>query len=324
MFRLFIASYLLFALSCPMLAQTMPRRQILVADSSQKRIAIVDESGELAWQASIGPLHDLHLLDNGHILFQQDWTTIVEVDPTTDEVVWNYETSRNPTQPPTRVEIHAFQRLDNGLTMIAESGFPRIIEVDRDGTIQHELVLPIDAPRPHHDTRLVRKLPSGNYLVCHEHLGRVTEYQADGEVVWDYEVPLFGRSAAKGHGLEAFGNQAFAALRLTNGNTLISTGNGHGVIEVTPQKEIVWQLEQNDLDGIQLAWTTTLQQLPNGNLILGNCHAGPENPQVIELTRDKQVVWTFEDFVNFGNALTNSQVLTMNGERVVAKAGVDR
>ena len=53
----------------------------------------------------------------------------------------------------------------------------------------------------------------------------------------------------------------------------------------------------------------TLQPLPNGNLIFGNCHAGPDNPQIIEVTRDKKVVWSFKDFQRFGNALSNSVVL---------------
>ena len=91
--------------------------------------------------------------------------------------------------------------------------------------------------------------------------------------------------------------------------TLISTGNGHAVIEVTPDKNIVWAVHQNDLPGITLAWVTTLQVLPNGNIVIGNCHAGPDNPQVIEVTRDKKVVWTFKDMKNFGNSTTNSQVL---------------
>ena len=43
---------------------------------------------------------------------------------------------------------------------------------------------------------------------------------------------------------------------------------------------------------------TTLHVLPNGNLIVGNCHAGPDNPQLFEVTRDKKVVWTFKDFTD--------------------------
>jgi len=42
---------------------------------------------------------------------------------------------------------------------------------------------------------------------------------------------------------------------------------------------------------------------------VGNCHAGPNNPQIFEITRDKKVVWQFNEFKTFGNGLACSQVL---------------
>lgn len=305
-------------------AQETPRHSFLCADSSAKRLAIIDEDGKTAWEMKIGPLHDLHMLENGHVLAQTDWTHIVEVDTSTDTIVWQYDASQSPDNANRKVEVHAFQRLPNGNTMIAESGAARIIEVDSSGKVVHQIRLKVAAPHPHRDTRLVRQLENGNYLVCHEGDGMLREYTRDGQEVWNYPVPLFGRKPADGHGPEAFGNQCFSALRLANGNTLLTTGNGHSVLEVTPSKEIVWQLEPADLPGITLAWVTTLQQLPNGNLVLGNCHAGEENPQIIEINRDKQVVWQFRDFQRFGNSLTNTQILTTNGAKIVAVLGRDR
>ncbi|MCR9118443.1 MAG: PQQ-binding-like beta-propeller repeat protein [bacterium] len=293
-------------------------RSFIAADSSKKKIAIVDESGKTTWEYSIGPLHDLHQLANGNLLFQTNWTRVVEVDPKTDKVVWEYDSAKSPENKGRRIEVHAFQRLDNGLTMIVESGASRIVEVDADGKIQHKIDLKVSKPHQHRDTRLVRKLASGNYLVCHEGDGAVREYNAKGDVVWEYGVPLNGNQPRPGHGVDAFGNQCFAAVRLANGNTLISTGNGHGVIEVTPEKEIVWSLSQNELPGIQFAWVTTLEVLPNGNYVIGNCHAGPKNPQIIEINREKEVVWSCHDFETFGNALTNTKILTINGKPVGA------
>jgi hypothetical protein len=80
-------------------------------------------------------------------------------------------------------------------------------------------------------------------------------------------------------------------------------------LEVTPKKEIIWKVEQNDLPGITLAWVTRVERLPNGNTMIGNCHAGPDNPQFIEVTPDKKVVWTFKDFTNFGNSTPVQAVL---------------
>lgn len=317
---IFILGFLLASVP----AQDKVTHQFLTADSSKNRIAIIDQNGETRWESKVGPLHDLHQLENGNLLFQRNWTTVVEVDPKTDKVVWQYDSATANGNKGKKVEVHAFQRLKNGRTMIAESGVSRIIEVDTDGKIQHEFSLQVDKPHPHKDTRLARKLDSGNYLVCQEGDGKVKEYDAQGNVVWEYEVPLFGKDRVRGHGLKAFGNQCFSALRTDDGNTLIATGNGHSVIEVTPEKKIIWKLTQNELKDIQLAWVTTLQLLPNGNLVIGNCHAGPKNPQIIEINRKKEVVWTFHDFERFGNATTNTQILTTNGKDVEATLGTQR
>lgn len=284
-------------------------RRVLAADSSVGRIALVAEDGRLEWTYPIKDIHDLHLLPNGNVLFQTTWTRVVEIDPSSNEIVWEYDAARAAGAEDRRVQIHAFQRLPDGVTMVAESGTARLVEVDAEGVIQRQIKLQVDHPDAHHDTRLVRKLDDGNYLVAQEGDGVVREYDGAGVVVWEYDVPLFGRKPRGGHSSSAWGNAVFAALRLANGNTLISTGNGHGVIEVTKEKQIVWRLTQNELPGVSLAWVTTLQVRPNGNIVLGNCHAGPENPQIIEITRDKEIVWSYQDFDHFGNSLSNSQVI---------------
>jgi hypothetical protein len=219
------------------------------------KLAIVDAQGQVEWEMPWGAIHDIHVLKDGHILVQQGAAKVAEIDRTTKAVVWSYDSATQNGNAGKRVEVHAFQPLDDGRLMIAESGVARIIEVDRQGTLLKEVELKVEHPNPHTDTRLARKLATGNYLVCHEGVGTVREYNGDsGEVVWEYEVPLFGQQPAAGHGPEAFGNKCFAAVRLANGNTLISTGNGHGVLEVTPDKKIVWQINQRDLPGITLAW----------------------------------------------------------------------
>jgi outer membrane protein assembly factor BamB len=308
---------LLWLMSATLLrAEEAPHRKLLCADSSKGRIAIIDASGKTAWEYKIGPLHDLQMLPNGNVLFQTNWTRLVEIDPQTNKVVWEYDCAKNNGNAGKPLEVHAFQRLENGFTMIAESGVSRIIEVDSAGKLQQEIKLSVKKSHPHTDTRLVRKTKAGTYLVCHEGEGLVREYNAKGETVWEYPVPLFDKKPQGGHGPEGFGNKCFSAVRLENGNTLIGTGNGHSVIEVTPQKEIVWSLHQNDLRGIQLAWVTTLQVLPSGNIVIGNCHAGDKNPQVIEVNREKQVVWKFHDFSRFGNAFTNTQILAVDGKEI--------
>jgi hypothetical protein len=82
------------------------------------------------------------------------------------------------------------------------------------------------------------------------------------------------------------------------------------VVEVTPEKKVVWEIK-GKVPGtnIELKWMTCLQEMDNGNFIVGNCHAGPDNPQIFEITRDKKVVWEFNEFELVGNGLACWQVL---------------
>ena len=53
--------------------------------------------------------------------------------------------------------------------------------------------------------------------------------------------------------------------------------------------------------------------LPNGNYVIGNCHAGPDQPLLIELEpKTKRVVWTLDRFEDFGNNVSNSQILGLD------------
>ena len=300
----------LFSLLTVTLHSAPPERLVIGAEGG-KGLAILDtaDGNKVLWHRPLGAVHDLHLLPDFTLLTQDGWPRVIQVD-LSKNLVWDYDAATvNSKEDNGKVEVHAYQRLANGNTIIVESGPGRIIEVTPWKEIIREVALQVSKPSAHSGTRLVRQLENGHFLVAHEADQIVKEYDAAGTVIWEFPIPLFGKNPAGGHGPEAFGGKCFAAIRLKNGNTLISTGNGHSLLEVTPGKEIVWKLEQNDLPGITLAWVTTVEELGNGNLRFGNCHAGPENPQIIEITKDKGVVWTFNDFKTFGNGLANTLVI---------------
>lgn len=324
MIRILILCICTAAINVGSLLASPPKHRFIASDSSKQRIAIISEDGSTEWEMKIGPLHDLHVLPNGNILMQTSWTQIVEVEPKTKKTVWEYNSAKQNGNEGKKIEVHAFQRLANNSTMIAESGASRLLNLNASGELISQISLRVSKSHPHRDTRLVRQIANGNFLVCHEGDGIVKEYLSNGEIGWEFPIPLFGRVPSNGHGPDGYGNQCFCAIRLKNGNTLISTGNGHRVIEVTSSKEIVWQLTNEDLPGIELAWLTSLQVLPNNNIVITNCHAGEKNPQLIEVTRDKKIVWTFQDFKRFGNSLTNSQILSTDGVEIEAQPGTDR
>lgn len=287
-----------------------PQYRVLGQDNNH--VAIVGKDGAVEWEVECKyNSHDIHLLPNGNLLLHTGPATVTEMTPKKD-IVWKYEAKPKEGYKG-RIEVHSFQRLEDGNTMVAESGNRRIVEVDKDGKIVKEFALTVKNPDPHRDTRMVRKLATGNYLVCHEGDGCVREYDPMGKVVWEYKLDLGGRPRSNGHGPEGHGIEVFGALRLANGNTVIAGGNNNRVLEVDKDSKMVWSIEQKELSGITLAWVTTLHALPNGNLIVGNCHAGPDNPQLFEVTRDKKVVWTFKNHKVFGNSMAAAQVLDLKG-----------
>jgi hypothetical protein len=311
----FLLSLVALTLALPAVAAVAadpPKYRVLAQDKG--KVAIVGPDGKVEWEVECKyNSHDIHLLPNGNLLLHTAAATVTEMTPK-KEVVWKYE-ARPKDGYKGRIEVHAFQRLADGNTMVAESGNRRIVEVDKDGKVVKEIALKVDKPDPHRDTRMARKLDTGNYLVCHEGDGCVREYDPTGKVVWEHKLDLGGRPASNGHGPEGHGTSVYGAIRLANGNTVIAGGNNNRVLEVNKDGKVVWSLDQKELPGITLAWVTTLHALPNGNLVVGNCHAGPDNPQLFEVTRDKKVVWTFKNHEVFGNSLAAAQVLDLKDAR---------
>ena len=309
--------FLSMALSCatavlalmPVLAQKPVSHRLVAQDRG--KVLILNAKGDVEWEYDCPFVsHDIQALPNGNLLLHTGPNKIEEVTPD-KKVVWTHVSTQVPPYKGA-VEIHGFRRLSNGLTMIAETGNRRIIEVDGEDKVIHEIPITVEHPNSHRDTRNVRKLDNGHYLAAHEADAKIREYDATGKVVWSYELDLNNQPRTDGH--DGHGTEVFGAVRLKNGNTLIAGGNNNRVIEVTPEGKIVWSIERDELPGIHLCWVTTLQVLPNGHIIFGNTHAGPDNPQLVEVTRDKKVVWTFKNFDKLGNDLCAAQVLDVKGK----------
>ena len=170
----------LLIVTLSLLAQASTAQHRLVTQGNNK-LAIIAANGDVEWEMPWGAIHDIHVLTNGHIMVQRDrMGDIVEIDPTTKSVVWNYHAAKRNGNEERRIEVHAFQPLPNGHLMISESGAQRIIEVDRDGTLISSTQMKLTKPNAHSDTRLVRKLANGNVLACHEKDGVVREYTEQG------------------------------------------------------------------------------------------------------------------------------------------------
>jgi len=239
------------------------------------RLLELDAAGKVTWEhkpPSIAVIFSV--LPNGNVLYAYGGkpTGVREVTRQGKEV-WNY-VSQCP-------QVLGCERLSDGNTLVAEQGPCRAVEVNARGEVIRVTPLKTNQEGYHLQVRNIHKLANGNILAAHEGEGAVREVDIEGKVVWEYT------------GVENAGD----AQRLANGNTLISCGTQRRVIEVTPDKRIVWEFSAIDAPELNITWVSSLQQLPNGNLLVGNFLRGQEGKgaHAFEITRDKKVVWKWSD-----------------------------
>jgi len=260
------------------------------------KTAIVDEEGKAAWEYN-GGARDGFVLPNGNVLLAYS-DRVVEV--TRDkQVVFSYQRSKENS------EIGTTQRLYNGNTLVTELGKqPRLLEVDPKGNIVLDVPLQPETDNAHMQTRMARQLRNGNYLVPHLLAFAVKEYSPDGKIVrvfkTDFEE-LGGRKAE---------NWPFTAIRLDNGNTVVSLTHGNKLVELGPQGEIVWKVTNDDVGGL-FKDPCGSQRLANGNTVIGS-HAASSGVSMVEVTPERKIVWTSDHPLAAG--VHHFQILTTNGK----------
>ena len=102
------------------------------------------------------------------------------------KIVWEWQSK--PLAPYSgRVEIHGFQRLKNNVTMIAETGNKRIIEVDKAGKIVRSIGGAASDIKMGWTSGFTA-LPDGNLLINDYTGRRVIEVDGKGKVVNEWRT----------------------------------------------------------------------------------------------------------------------------------------
>ncbi len=260
--------------------ENLQRAMILTLPFKQT-IQTIGKDGKMEREYSVkNPCTDVWKLKDGNILYVEFENETVKMISGDDETVFEYKFE---------TEIHTCQPLPDGAILlgVCDKQKPRIVELSRDGQIRKEVLLRA-SEKVHHQIQKVRKLQNGNYLVCQTQQGVVREYDETGKIVWEFELK---------------DNNPWCAVRLKNGNTLIGTGyygkKPTEVIEVSPEKKIVWTLENSDLpEHFNMTRTIIdIQRLSNGNTVVFNflfSNRGEKGVDVFEITPRKKVVWEFD------------------------------
>ncbi len=262
---------------------------------------ILGEDNEVLWDSGRPAARDGYVLPNGHVLIC--WSDVVHEYDLDKNVIFTYKLNE------LNGELGTAVRLDNGHTMIVESGKqPRIVEVDNEGEIIHEVALQPETDNVHMQTRMARKLPTGNYLAPHLLAFAVKEYTPSGEVVKTFKTDLeqLGGKEAE--------NWPFTAIRLNNGNTVIALTHGNKIIEVDSDGVVVWQMSNEDVEDAIFADPCGAQRLPNGNTVIAS-YAAQEGVKLFEVTPEREVVWAYEG----PHRVHHFQILTTNGQPLEGK-----
>jgi hypothetical protein len=106
----------------------------------------------------------------------------------------------------------------------------------------------------------------------------------------------------------------FTAIRLPDGNTLIGCTLGNLVIEVDKDGKEVWRVTNDDLPGKPINDACGVQRLKNGNTVITSHHATSGQVKLLEVTREKKVMWTYTDDRKSG--IHHFQILDANGKPV--------
>ena len=272
----------------------------------QEQSIFIVRGGKIVWQYTM-PLKtesggnqefdDATQLPNGNILFSRmSGAGMVSPDK---KILWHYDA-------PKGTEVHSIQAIGKNRVLIMRNGNPAesMIINTVTGAIEKEIPIPTTVHGTHGQFRHIRMTKSGTVLVPHLSEGKVVEYDQKGKVVWSV--------AAK---------SPWQAVRLKGGNTLIAGDASRYAREVDPNGTTVWEFTQADAPGYKLGNFQTADRLPNGHTIITCWVAGDNNTshwagsvQVLEVTRDKQIVWALSSWKDpaLGSA-TSIQLLDERG-----------
>jgi hypothetical protein len=272
------------------------QRPMLYFGEGYNTMYLIDH-GKPVWTYSTGggnEYDDSWVLSNGNVLFTRMYY-VAEITPS-KQIVWRYDAPRG-------TEIHTCQPIGFDKVMFVLNGLPgpRLMVVNihtKEVLVDHQLPSPstTNVKSIHPQFRRVRITAQGTYLASFLSMGKVIEYDKDFNEIWHYDIP-----------------HPWAAIRLKNGNTLITSEQAVLQVEVNPKGETVWQLSKDDIP--PQYWYGNAQsvtRLDNGDTIACSRGGDHQGPQLVEVTRDKKVVWVMQDWVHFGPA-TAVQILDDSG-----------
>ncbi|HEY3860700.1 MAG TPA: hypothetical protein VGO59_02325 [Verrucomicrobiae bacterium] len=270
-------------------SRALARHPMLYIGEGCNKMFVID-GGKVIWTYSTGKgweYDDAWLLSNGNILFSR-MSYAAEVTPQ-KKIVWRLDADKGG-------EIHSVQPIGLDRVLIMQNGTPaRLMIVNKKtGAVEmrHDIPQSVAGAGVHGQFRRVRITAAGTYLLSCLQAGKVVEYDKAFKEIWSYTI-----------------RSPWAAVRLKNGNTLITDERDELAREVNPAGETAWEFRLSELPGeLGFSGSQSCVRLANGNTLFCSRADNGKRPQLVEVTPDKKAVWSLKDWKDLGPA-TAIQVL---------------
>jgi outer membrane protein assembly factor BamB len=283
--------------------------------------AIAVQHGVVVWEYAPedGRVFDGEVLDNGNVLAsvavklppaecpdaqlqvrsgQCVHNRVVELDPETKEVVWEYDWYDEFI---VHHEVHDADRLENGETAIIDMGNNRAFTVAENGTItwQWNASDHLTEGTPFHDeyggdprggpesdwTHMndIDRLENGNFQLSIRNFDVLVEVDPATNDI----VDVVGEPRGVDGNDPIFHEQHNPHRLESAGTVLVADSENDRIVEVDVDTgEVVWTFEG---DRRHLKWPRDADRLPNGNTLVTDS----QNSRVVEIDREGDVVWEY-------------------------------
>jgi hypothetical protein len=249
-------------------------RRLLLRDEGMSQLCYVDMANPSAnWYMPVPAGRDMQLVGNGRVLIGTG-NGYEERDIATGNKLFEVTNFQGTI---------AARRLQNGLTLLTGANWQGkkgivLVQIDSAGNIKSTINY-----TGFNYVRLVRETVAGNFLITADNT--VFEGNNAGVVVWQAKIA----GIAKPH--------AWQALRLGDGNTIVSTGYSKNFQIFSAEGKLLDSI--SGPEAVKPSFFSGFQILANGNYVVANWQGhGPKfgavGTQVLEYSPTGKLVWKWQ------------------------------
>jgi len=247
---------------------------MLLRDEGISQLSYIDIANPANnWYVPVPPGRDMQLVGNGRVLIGTG-NGYEEHEIATGKKVYEV------TSFPGTLTAH---RLRNGNTLLSGVNWQGkqgivLVELNSTNNIQSLIVYP-----GYDYARLIRQTVSGTFMVTADNT--VFEGTADGRIIWQATVT----GLPKPH--------AWQAIRLANGQTIVSTGYAKNFQVFSAEGKPVTSF--SGPEDVKPGFFAGFQVMPNGNYVVTNWQGhgpsyGASGVQVLEFTPQGSLAWSWK------------------------------